>query len=112
MKIFKFTWEEIGIEILKKPPKRSPSARLRKILDNNLASYVMWITDIARKLYKKDLKEGEKFNASAFRMNEKNNMILNKSLSPLAWLYSSPVTLNELKDDEYAVKIEELVEKS
>ncbi len=110
MKTFKFTWEEIEIEVLKKPPKRYPSIRVRKILDKNTANYFKWVLDTARKLHKKDLKEGEKFNACAFYMNEKNILILNMSLPPMAWLYSSPVTLNELKDDEYAVKIEDLVE--
>ena len=113
MKKFKFAWEEIGIKVLKKLPKRHHvSTRVRKILDRNAENYFKWIIDTACKLYKKKLKECEKFNACAFYMNDKNNRILLNSLSPMVWLYSSPVTLDELKDDEYAVKIEDLVERT
>jgi len=113
MKKYKFTWEEIGIEILKKPPKSfySESRKVRKILLKNVEIYVAWVLKITKTLYKKKLKKNEKFNACAFYMNKKNNEILEKSLRPMDWLCYSPVTLEDLEDNEYAVKIEEIVQK-
>ena len=111
MKTFKFTWEEIGIEVLKKFPKLYTSVRIKKILDKNIENYMSWIMETARKIYKKKLKENERFNACAFYMNEKNNRILEKSLRVWDWVCYSPVTLEELSDNEYAVKIKELVQR-
>lgn len=112
MKTFKFTWEEIGIDIFRKAPRYPFSIRNRKKFSKNMQNYVKWTVKTAQKIYKKKLKENEKFNSCAFYMNIKNVSILNRSLYPMSWLYISPVTLDELKDDEYGVKIKELVERT
>ena len=110
MKTFKFTWEEIGIEVFKRAPTKYPPVRVRKKFIKNMEIYANWVTITAQKIYKKKLKVNEKFSALGFYMNEKNVDVLYRSLNPGDWLFIAPITLNELKDDEYAVKIKELVQ--
>lgn len=91
----KFSWDDFKFKNVKK------SSNKKKTQLYNSEIYLRWILDILSK-YK------EMPNATAIRMNSKNNIILKEYISPITWLSYSPKDDDSLEDDEYSIHLKEV----